>query len=93
MNYALELARIRTARARATEHAHRDAQVQLVELRAARDAEIRRLAAEGLTPRSIAPRVGCCQSTVYEVLRPDAHDRYNQRRREHWRVYTGGRAA
>jgi hypothetical protein len=57
----------------------------VTELAAERDAEIRRLAEEGLSSVRIAAQVGSCRSEVHDVLHPDRRARYNDRRRKHWR--------
>jgi hypothetical protein len=60
----------------------------------ARDSEIHRLRRDHrLTMAAIAIAVGCSSSHVHEVLNPDRHAAYASRRRAHWRVYSGGRAA
>ena len=72
---------IRERRDRAIEHARRE----LAELRADRDAEIVRLHAEGLTGLRIAAELHCEKTTVYEMCDPERHEKYNERRRNHWR--------
>lgn len=52
---------------------------------AARDREIRRLHAAGLSMREIGRRVGVHHSTVRETLDPDARAAANARRAAAWR--------
>lgn len=85
MDYRSTVAEIRATRDRELERIRAQAADDLARAAAARDAEIRRLASEGLSARAIAPSVGCCDTTVFEALHPEAHEAYNQRRREHWK--------
>jgi hypothetical protein len=80
-----EVAAVRRRRDSRLERARDEARRALDRLAAERDAEIRRLAAEGLRKGAIAPLVGCSPALAYEVLHADAKARYNERRREHWR--------
>jgi DNA invertase Pin-like site-specific DNA recombinase len=93
MQYAVEVAKIRAARDRAIEQAQANARAKLAELAEQRDAEIRRLAAKGLSNPAIAAAVGCSRTQAYEVLNPEKREAYNRRRRERWHVYKGGKAA
>jgi hypothetical protein len=85
MDYAREILDARRRRDQRIAKAKADWRVTVAELAARRDAEIRRLAAEGLSNARIAPLVGSCSSEVYDVLHPERRERYNARRREHWR--------
>jgi hypothetical protein len=58
-----------------------------------RDIEILRLRKQGLPAPAIAAGVGCSPGLVREILNPKARRRWNERRRAHWRVYSGGKAA
>ena len=53
--------------------------------RQARDHEIRRLAAEGVSKSEIARRVDLSRMQVREILRPDLHEAENARRAAHAR--------
>ena len=104
MNYREELARLRGERDRViaaaqVEHwAHVEAiraetRQKIAEITAQRDDRIRHLASEGFGSTAIAAQVGCHQSTVREILRPDIRDRRRPRRREYWRARYGREAA
>jgi hypothetical protein len=86
-DYRAAVAAIRTERDQAIERAHSEANRRVAELAMQRDAEIRRLRAEdpSMTVRAIASLVGVGKETVHQTLNPDARERYNRRRREHWR--------
>jgi hypothetical protein len=58
---------------------------ELAKLRAARDAEIRALAAEGLKPTAIGRTVGVSTTHVREILNPERHRAYSARRRAYAR--------
>jgi len=87
VNYSADVARIRAERHRAVDQPRADADpaAAIAELRAARDAEIRRLSRDGMSPRSIAAAVGCSVTMVYEIRNPSAREAYNARRRAYWR--------
>jgi hypothetical protein len=104
VNYALEVLVIRQCRDSAIEYARRRrrsgeikrareaARWLLTASREARDREIWRLHTEdpSLSLGQIAGRVGCSGDSVYQVLRPDRHEAYNQRRRDHQRRRRAG---
>lgn len=75
MNYRVSALTIRERRDAALEQARRE----LAELRAARDAEIRRLHSEGLSASRIALELGCATLAAREVLDAALHER-NKRR-------------
>lgn len=81
VNYRRESLMIRERRDRAIEQARRE----LLELRAARNAEILRLHAEGLSGLKIAAELHCEKTTAYEMCDPERHAKANARRRDHWR--------
>jgi FixJ family two-component response regulator len=93
MNYAVDVAKIRTARDRAIQQARNDARAKLAELTDRRDAEIRRLAAEGLSTAAIGSELGCNQVTAWEVRNGRRADRRARQRRRYLRLHSGGRAA
>lgn len=85
MNYSAEIAAARRKRDRRIERATSEARASLAQAAVERDAEIRRLHAEGFSSMAIAPLVGCSRGLVYELLHADRKARYDARRREHWR--------
>jgi DNA invertase Pin-like site-specific DNA recombinase len=93
VNYAVDIAKIRAARDRTIERARADGRRKLADVAAARDTEIRALAEDGMRLSEIAVRVGCSRGQAYEVLNPERRAKYNARRRAHWHVLPGGRAA
>jgi hypothetical protein len=93
VNYALEVLSARQRRDAAIEQAKAEARETIADATARRDQAARRLRADGLSVQAIANRIGCSHGQVYEVLHPDKRERYNARRRMHWRVYNGGKAA
>ena len=82
MDYRDLLAAIRAAR-EARRLTQRETRRFLRVLRQVRDAEIRRLAGNGMHRREIAAIVGCSEATVYEVLNPERQVAYNRRRAKH----------
>lgn len=87
VNYALEVLAARQERDAAIERARGEARRQIARARAERDRQIRRLRAQDptISMAAIGRLVGCSRETVYDVLNPEKHERYNRRRREHWR--------
>jgi hypothetical protein len=99
MNYRATVAEIRSSRDREITRIREDAAQAATSIRrvkanagaavaaarAARDSTIRTLHEQGLLGPGIARELGCDVTIVYEVLRPEAHERYNRRRRDHWR--------
>jgi hypothetical protein len=87
-DYRAAVAAVRSKRDREIERARADASRQIAALIAVRDEEIRRLRTEDPTmpAEAIASAVGCSRGTAHEVLNPEARERYNRRRREHWRA-------
>ncbi len=92
MDYARDVQRIREERDAGSLSAA-EARRLLAEAMAARDNEIRRLHAAGIKPRPISEAVGCSVTMVYELLDPERHQRWNERRRLHWRARATGGAA
>lgn len=95
MNYARDVLAARQRRDARIEQAGAEAKRKLAAAVAARDAEIHRLHAEdpSLSCAAIGSLVGCSHGIAFEILNPDKHEAYAKRRRAHWHVYRGGRAA
>jgi hypothetical protein len=96
MNYQHDMVELRQWRDAELERVRTDAKRLMADAVATRDAEILRLRQEdpSMTQLAIALRVGCCQTTVLEVLSPSKHEAYTVRRREHyWRVRAAQRQA
>jgi hypothetical protein len=85
VDYAAEIAAARRKRDKRVERASAEAREAMARAAVERDAEVRRLKAEGLVGVQIASRVGCSRSLVYELLNADRKAQYDARRREHWR--------
>jgi hypothetical protein len=95
MNYAMRTLEIRQRRDAQIELARIEAKAALAAAVSARDAEIRRLRAErpDIGCGAIAAMIGCCRSTVHELVRPEKHVVYNRRRIEHWHARAAESAA
>jgi DNA invertase Pin-like site-specific DNA recombinase len=85
VNYRAEVAEARRRRDALIEQATAEARETIARAAAVRDAEIKRLRADGLSYEAIAPLVGCSKSLVFELLSAERHERYTARRRKHWR--------
>lgn len=85
MNYRAQVAEARRRRDELIECAAADAREAIAQAAAERDAEIRRLHAQGLSAGAIAPVVGCSKALAFELLNQDRKARYDERRRDHWR--------
>jgi hypothetical protein len=83
VDYRREVAEARRKRDRRIERASADARDAIARAAVERDAEIRRLAAEGFRKEQIGPIVGASPSLVYERLREDKRAAYNARRRQY----------
>jgi len=85
VDYRREVAAARRRRDELVEHATVEAREAIAQAAAERDREILRLHAAGFPAGAIAPLVGCSKSLTFELLSAERHERYNARRREHWR--------
>jgi hypothetical protein len=85
VNYRAQVGEARRRRDELVEAAVVEARETIARAAAERDAEIRRLTAEGFRKGQIAPTVGCSSALVYELLRLEKRAAYNARRREHAR--------
>jgi hypothetical protein len=85
VDYRREVAAARRKRDKRIERAAAEAREAIARAAVERDAEIRRLHAEGFSSLAIAPLVGCSRGLVFELLHDDRKARYDARRREYAR--------